>query len=615
MEQSANNATETDSISDLYFNADSIAFYALMILSAVIAVIASYKEVWPACGKKDEYKVQDKDADESNEYLMGGKKMSIFPVSLSLIASHISAITVLGVPTEIYKHGLQYWAVMISGVFVSLSVAYIFLPIFSSLGISSSYQYLELRFNKWVKRLASGLFVIAQLAYIPIVMYGPALAFSQVTKIPVSFIVGATCIVCVAYTTLGGLKAVVWADAAQILIMFISMGILMVLGAEKAGGWGNVWQINEEGGRTELFNLDPSPLTRHTFWTVTIGQYFGWLTQCGVSQGMVQRYLSVPDMKAAKWTLVWFTIGLTLSKIMSIAIGMLVYATYYGCDPLTAGAVRKPDQILPLYTKSVFGELPGFTGVLIAGVFSASISSMSTGLNAMSGVLLDLLPKNFLLACTDHKNRLRILTLFMGVVCSGLVACISVLESHVLQLALSLNGITAGAMLGLFTFGMFFPRATPRGAIVGAVVSLISVAIVVAGAQYNLKKGYLKHPALPISVDQCAANVTLPPQISHNNDDVFFMFRISYMYYAEFGFFIMLAVGYLVSLFSSEEISREQQRKELYSPLVHRWLPQDDASPEAVPLKEISEQNNENRSSPLVQNGKAVEKLNGNGCH
>ncbi|XP_059488854.1 sodium-coupled monocarboxylate transporter 1-like [Neocloeon triangulifer] len=507
----------------------------------------------------------------AKEYLMGGKSMGIGPVSLSLIASHISGITVLGVPAEIYRYGMQYWAVIISGFMVSYTVAAVYVPVFIKLQLTSSYQYLELRFDNNVKRMASVLFVISQMLYIPIVVYVPALAFSQVTGINVHLVTPITCAVCIFYTTLGGLKAVVWTDTLQTILMFASMVAVMVLGADKIGGWGEVWKRNEEGGRLEFFNMDPDPLKRHTFWTVLWGTYFGWLSQCGVGQGMVQRYLSVPNLKSAKWTIFWFSIGLGLSKVLSSATGMLIYASYQSCDPLSSGRVKRPDQLLPMYVLDVAGHIPGFTGLFVAGVFSAALSSMSTGLNALSGVIVDDLLADVLPTKIVSKGvLLRLAAALMGAVCVGLVFVVEHLGG-VLQAALSLGGITSGTLLGLFTLGMFVPRASSRGALVGSCVSLLLVSFVVFGAQNHLANGTMKHRTLPFSVHECSANFTVSDPEWPDNDAVWPIFRLSYMYFGLLGSLIVLLVGIPVSYMDTSK--RKSLHKDLFCPLVHRWLP------------------------------------------
>nr|CAD7438392.1 unnamed protein product [Timema bartmani] len=140
--------------------------------------------------------------------------------------------------------------------------------------------YLELRFSPQVRVLASVLFATTILLYIPIVIYVPALAFNQVSG--------------------GGLKAVVWTDFLQSFVTVGSSLSVIVIGLWRLGGPQVVWQRSYEGGRLELFNMDPSPFVRSTFWTVTVGMTFAWLFSLAASQGMVQKFISLPDIKSAR---------------------------------------------------------------------------------------------------------------------------------------------------------------------------------------------------------------------------------------------------------------------------------------------------------------------------
>ncbi|XP_059479015.1 sodium-coupled monocarboxylate transporter 1-like [Neocloeon triangulifer] len=532
-----------------------------------------------------------KKQDTAKEYLMGGKSMGMLPVSISLIASFVSGITLLGVPAEMYQHGTQYSAAAISFVLIGWTTATIFLPIYSKLGISSSYEYLELRFNKKVRRLCSVMYAIALMFYIPVVIYVPALAFSQVTGINVHVVTPITCLVCIFYTTLGGLRAVVWTDALQTLIMMAAIIFVMTLGAEKLGGWGRVWQINEAGDRLRFFNMDPDPFRRQSFWSVVVGVYFMFLADCATGQSFVQRYLSVPDLKTATKTVVIFAIGLVGTLLLSVANGLLVYASYADCDPIISQRASKPDQLLPLFVMDVAGHIPGFTGLFIAGVFSAALSSMSTGLNSLAGVLVQDLFAGYLSPRISTGTWLKTMAALLGFISVGLVYVVENLGG-VLQSILSLNGVTSGPMLGLFVLGMFFPSANSKGALAGSLISLFAVGFVVFGAQFAQHTGALVHKALPVSVENCtyaAGNFSLGQQhhrddiFEEDNDDVWPILKLSFTYYTLLGLVIVLVVGNLVSILCKEADSKSKPiNRDLFCPLVHRFLPPDseqEASP------------------------------------
>lgn len=124
-------------------------------------------------------KVNDFGSKSMNEYLLGSRKLKSFPVAMSLVASYISGVTILGTPSEIYNYGTQYWVIIIPILLMGVVVSYVYLPVFASLKISSSYEYLELRFGKGVRTFISAMFVLDMILFLPVVIYVPALAFNQ----------------------------------------------------------------------------------------------------------------------------------------------------------------------------------------------------------------------------------------------------------------------------------------------------------------------------------------------------------------------------------------------------------------------------------------------------
>lgn len=133
--------------------------------------------------------------------------------------------------------------------------------------------------------------------------------------------------------------------------------------------------------------MDPDPTSRSSFWTVTIGLTSMWISTVGVSPECIQRFLSVPTYKDSM-NIVWlFGIGHTIVKLLAVYCGVVIFARYETCDPVTIGAVAKDDQIFPYYVMDITRNIPGLPGLFVAGVFSAALSSMSSSLNVISGAI------------------------------------------------------------------------------------------------------------------------------------------------------------------------------------------------------------------------------------
>jgi Na+/proline symporter len=179
--------------------------------------------------------------------------MNFFPIAASLIASHISGITLMSIPAEMYANGTQYSLMVICAIVVGFTLTYIYLPVFYELQLTSSFQYLEMRFDRSVRLMASLIYAISILIFIPIVLYVPALAFSQVSGINLHAISLTTSLVCVMYTSIGGLRTVVWTDTLQFLLMLVAIACVIVLGLKTTGGIANVWNAADNGGRLIFF--------------------------------------------------------------------------------------------------------------------------------------------------------------------------------------------------------------------------------------------------------------------------------------------------------------------------------------------------------------------------
>ncbi|XP_014206395.1 sodium-coupled monocarboxylate transporter 1-like [Copidosoma floridanum] len=544
---------------------DSIVFAGMLGVSAIVGVYQAYKS--------------RKSVNAVEEYLVGGQNMSIFPISMSLIASYISGIALLGLPAEMYVYGTQLWSIVIADCFVSLTMAVVYLPVFYGLKITSSYEYLEMRFNHVTRLIGSFIFLLKMLLYIPLVIYVPALAFNQVTGVNLHMIASIVCAVCIFYTTLGGLKAVVWTDAIQTIVMFGGVIVVAVLGTSRVGSVAEVWKRNLDTGRIEFFNMDPNPTVRHTFWTVVIGNYLNWLATCSVNQAMVQRCLAMPNLRKSNITIMIMAIGITTLVSLSCYTGIVIFAAFHDCDPLTTKQIRKPDQLLPYFVMELSRLIPGLPGLFISGVFSAALSTMSTGLNSMAGVIYEDMIKPCLnkpMSDTNASRIMKITVVVIGIVCVALVLLVEKL-SGLIQAGKSLSGITAGPLLGVFTLGMFSPYANSQGAIAGALASLCFVAWISFGSQAAVATGKIHFPVKPVSTAGCpealrstVANLTVIMETAVK-EQPFPLYRMSYLWYTWVGFLTAIVVGSLISWLTGPNKYKPEDAK-LYTPIIRNLL-------------------------------------------
>eukprot|EP00057_Strongylocentrotus_purpuratus_P018647 XP_011673121.1 PREDICTED: sodium-coupled monocarboxylate transporter 2 [Strongylocentrotus purpuratus] len=288
-------------------------------------------------------------------------------------------------------------------------------------------------------------FVLQTVIYMGIVIYAPALALSAVTGLNLWGSVLAIGIVCTFYTTIGGMKAVLWTDVFQVIVMMIGFLAIVIETSRRLGGIKEAWRIADEGGRIDFIDFNPDPKVRHTFWSVIIGGTFTWTAVYAVNQSQVQRYLTCGNVKVAQRAVLYAIIGMLFVVCFACLSGIVMYAYYADCDPFTSGKVSQTDQLVPYLVMDIFGNRPGLPGLLVSAAFSAALSTVSSGLNSLAAVTGEDIVKSIYPDMPEEKYTkiTKILAAFYGVLCIAMAFLASVM-GDVLQ----------GALSGLFT-GLF----------------------------------------------------------------------------------------------------------------------------------------------------------------
>lgn len=511
----------------------------------------------------------------TQDYLLGGRSLGFFPVSASLVASFISGVTILGTPAEIYNFGTQYWITIISIFFSGIVVATVYLPVFTTLQLNSVYEYLEIRFDRSVRILISLIFVFDAVLYQSIVIYVPALALNQVSGINIYVIGSIVCLVCVFYTVLGGIRAVVWTDALQVGVMIAGAISVAALGTYQLGGMSEIWNKAIDAGRIEFLNFDPSPYTRHTVWTVLIGSWLYSTAYIAVNQTMVQRYKSLDSTRKSQLSIAIFTISVMMFISICCWCGLVLLAWWSPpkCDPRVSGLITADDQLLPAYVMEIAGHLHGIPGLFISGVFGAALSSLSVGFNSTSVVILE----DFIIGCfkiklSDRSSMIfvKILVVFFGLLAFSFLFLIEKLGG-VLSVTNSLAAIAAGTSFGVFTLGILFPWANSKGAFIGAIAGFAIAGWASFGANAAIGAGLIVPKKLPVPSCSGNNNHDFVNQQS-SEDNVFPLYRLSYHWVAPLGTVIVLVIGGLVTWVTGAR-NPSSIDKNLLSPVIHRWLP------------------------------------------
>ena len=441
--------------------------YVLFSLMFVASAAIGFYHAW-----------RDRNKKNASDFHLGGRKMHPVPVSLSLSATFLSSMTLLGIPAEIYTNGTIFFWIVVAMLIATTGAAHVFVPVFYNLNITSCFQYFEMRFGTVARVLASILFFIQTLVYMGFVLYAPSLALEAVTGISLWGCMIGTAAVCTLYTSLGGMKTVLWTDSLQFTIMIAGLVAVVAEGSRYAGGFANAWDIAASKGRIEFLDFSPDPRTRHSVWTVAIGGSFFWLYLYGVNQAQVQRACSLSSLTKAKLAL-WLNFpGLVVIVLLTCMCGVVMFAVYSDCHPVKVKLVERNDQLLPLFVLDTLGKIPGLSGIFVACIFSGGLSTFSSALNALSAILLEDYIKPLSKHCCNNtiKNHgiliSKVLVIILGIAQFGFAVLVSKFKGLILQFSYSMYSITAGPIFGMFVAGMFFPWTNQVGAVSGFILSL-----------------------------------------------------------------------------------------------------------------------------------------------
>uniref|UniRef100_A0A8C0VJ41 Solute carrier family 5 member 6 n=1 Tax=Cyanistes caeruleus TaxID=156563 RepID=A0A8C0VJ41_CYACU len=228
-----------------------------------------------------------------------------------------------------------------------------------------------------------------QVIYMGVVLYAPALALNAVTGFDLWSAVLTMGLVCTLYTTLGGLKAVIWTDVFQTLVMLAGQVAVIMVGAWRVGGMARVWRVAEQEGKISGIDLDPNPLERHTFWSLAVGGIFMMLSLYGVNQAQVQRYLSARSEREAKLSCYAVFPCQQIVLCLSCLTGLVMFV-YDREHPLAPSQrYASSDQLVLFFVMDVLRDLPGLPGLFVACLFSGALSTISSAFNSLATVTME----------------------------------------------------------------------------------------------------------------------------------------------------------------------------------------------------------------------------------
>ncbi|MEZ6104856.1 MAG: sodium:solute symporter [Pirellulaceae bacterium] len=352
-----------------------------------------------------------------------------------------------------------------------------YLPFFRRLNATTAYEYLELRFDLLIRRVASLLFILLQLGRIAVVIFLPALALSTATDFDVGWCILVMGVLVILYSVLGGVEGVIWTDVLQTVVLMggAAWALVAILVNVDGGAGALVTTANEHDKFFQSVNWDWD-LTHDSVLVIVVGSVFANLFSYTASQDVVQRYVTTRDERTAAraiWT--GFLIA-PIAQAIFFAIGTALFV-YYRQHPAELDMTRPIDGVFPQF---IVDRLPvGVSGLVIAAIFAAAQSTLSSTLNSVSAAVVTDFYRPWFPSSSDARCLAiaRGTTVVIGLLGTSVALVFTSFDVRSQwELFLSILGLFGGTVAGLFALGIFDQRATSLGALLGAVASILIVA-------------------------------------------------------------------------------------------------------------------------------------------
>jgi SSS family solute:Na+ symporter len=424
-------------------------------------------------------------------YFLGDRSFPGWLIGFSMFATSISSVTFVAYPADTYKAA---WYRMTPNLALPIAIvlaAYVFLPFFRRTHITSAYEYLEGRFGPMTRAYAALAFILMQVIRVSMILYLVSVLIQEITGFSAYYSIVMGGVITSFYTILGGIRAVVWTDFIQAIVLW-GGGILclFVIITRLDGGIGQIFDIAAANDKFSMSDIDPATkqlvpvpwgpdFTQKTVSLLFFVGLSNWLLEYSANQNVIQRYAATRNAHQARvaiWTNCLFSLP---TWALFMFIGTALYAFYQQVqDDMAAKMLTgelKPEHILPHF---VINELPpGLTGLVIAAVLAAAMSSLSSSINSTSAVgVVDLYKRHFAKDRTDSHYVLvaKMIGLAMGVVMIVGAILLTSLQTTTLQdTATVLTALTSGGLLGIYMLGFFTKRGDDRALIPAIVITAV----------------------------------------------------------------------------------------------------------------------------------------------
>ena len=460
---------------------DRLTFTALTLktarqsLSAIdLTIIGGYLVAMLAIGLSFYRRTK---AGPSSEFFLGSRSIPFWAAGISMFAGSISSISYLAVPAKAYETNWDYIMSKMMTIIGLMFVAVFIVPVFRRLNLVSVFNYLETRFHPAIRLLSSALWILMQVGgRMGIVLYLPAMAIGTITDTPIIACIVTVGLFTIVYTALGGMRAVVWTDVFQVLVL--TLGALFAIGyIVYQIGFGTVVNTATAFDKTHMLNFSFDP-AQPTVWAFFVLMLFDVVLTFPKDQVLMQRVLATPSEKAAERSVWLFAAVLLPSAFMFYIMGTLLFA-YYRARPEQLNPMLPIDSVFPAFIGT---ELPhGIVGIIIAGLIAAAMGTLSGIINSVA----TLLSVDFYDRLVPDRSQRQIVrfaevtSVLVGLIGIAIAIILSRMNIHsLLDLTIELFGVLGGSCAGAYTLGLFTTRANWQGVAIGIVAASVVTCVV-----------------------------------------------------------------------------------------------------------------------------------------
>lgn len=415
----------------------------------------------------------------TDDYFLAGRRIPWWAAGLSIFGGGLSAITYMAIPAAAYDGN---WVLIIRNcvpiLFIPVVVAF-YIPFYRRLGVTTPYEFLEKRFNLATRLYASAYFILFQFWRMAIVLYLPAVALSTVTGINIYACIVVMGVLATVYTVMGGIEAVIWTDVLQVVVLTGgALLCLFMIAAKVDDGFVGIVSTGIQEAKFHTFNWTWDHTTA-AVWVMALGGLLNAVMPNTADQSVVQRYLVTRDERAAKraaWTSALLGIP---TGFLFFFLGTALFVFYHTQSQNVIPKDFDSDAILPFF---VMRQIPaGLSGLVIAGVFAAAMSSVDSGMNSVTTAFTTDFYRRFRPRSSEphYLCVARIVTLATGAVATVMALVVARLEiKSMLDFFYTILGLFGGSLAGLFILGIFTRKADGIGALTGAALSAFVLYVV-----------------------------------------------------------------------------------------------------------------------------------------